>query len=305
MEQAMPKPKKNKPNLLFIIGLFVFLALILWSLKSSIMFKQYNLETAVLGYVKHEKEIQVIYANTETVLTAPIEGKIVLLPEDGRKFARGEVILTLIPSGIDHGQNKGDTPVTAPHPGLYYAGRDNLENIVTPENLMNMDLNSLLSQVESAEKPAVVPAEIVSKHSPVGKVVNNLYPSWMFVYLDSQDTMQKEDSFKFIINDNEYSGTVMKVSEQPRGAVIRLNQYVNGSTEDRIDHIIWVVKPPTKGVIVPSKSLCTLGEEIGVYEAMDGLIRFRPVRVLDDNGQSACIEGLAAGKTVVTNPQKI
>lgn len=301
----MHKPKKNKPNLLFVIGLFIFIILVLWNFKNSIVFKQYDLETAVQGYVKHEKEIQVIFANTETVLTAPVEGKVILPPEDGRKFARGEVVATLLPAGIDHGQNKTDTPVTAPHPGLFYAGRDTLENIITPENLMSMDLNALLSQVESAEKPAVLPAETVNKHSPLGKIVNNLYPSWVFVSLDSGETMQKGDNFKFIAKNNEYNGTVMKVSDQPKGAVIRFNQYVKGSTENRIDHIIWVVKPPTKGVIVPSKSLCTLGEEKGVYEALDGLTRFRPVRVLDDNGQSACIEGLAAGKKVVANPQKI
>lgn len=299
----MPKTLKRRPSFLLIIGILFFLVLIVWNYRTSIIFGQYDKEVVQQGLIKHEKIVEVVFANTETVLTTPAEGQVSLPQEEGRRFARGEVIAKIIPTGVDYSDSEEEIILKAPNSGLFYTSYDNLEHIITPENLMNMELDGLLAQISDSVTP--IDRDVpISKHSPVGKIVNNLYPTWMFVYLDKSAKMVKGDIVRIIVDDYEYSGTVMKVGQQPKGAIVRFSQYVLGSTEERVGKVTWIVKPPTRGMVVPSSSLAIQGEEKGVYLAEEGLIRFRAVKVIDDNGSFACVQGIGEGEKVISNPKQ-
>lgn len=298
----MPKTSMRKPSFLLVISL-VLLVLILWNFRAVIIYGQYDIEVVSHGQVKHEKMVKVIFANTETILTSPIEGKVILPNEEGRRYANREIIATVIPTGIDHGDSGEEVTLKAPNSGLFYTRYDNLEGIITPENLMNMDLEGLLSQIPVIVTPIEQDVP-VRKHSPIGKIVNNLYPTWMFVYLDDSDKMIIGDTVKIIVDNNEYSGVVMKVVQQPKGAIVRFSQYIRASTETRFREVSWIVKPPTRGIVVPSSAVTIRGEEKGVYLAEEGLSRFRSVKVIDDNGSFVCIQGVREGAKVITNPKK-
>ncbi|KUO60722.1 MAG: hypothetical protein APF84_16070 [Gracilibacter sp. BRH_c7a] len=300
----MPKTARRRPSFLVILGILFFLVLILWNFRANIFFGGYDIVAAQQGLVKHEKIVEVVFANTESVLTAPAEGQVILPQEEGRRFARGEVIAKIIPTGVDHGDTKEEITLQAPNAGLFYASYDNLEHIITPENLMNMDLNGLLTQISNTVTFSIDQNVPVSKHSPIGKIVNNLYPTWMFVHLDNSAEMVKDDTIRVIVGDYEYNGTVMKVVQQPQGAIIRFTQYVRGSTEARTGAVTWIVKSPTRGMVVPSSALAIQGEEQGVYVAEEGLIRFRSVKVLDDNGTFANVQGIREGDKVISNPKQ-
>ncbi|HHV63863.1 MAG TPA: hypothetical protein GXX46_02120 [Peptococcaceae bacterium] len=329
----MPKKPRRKPNFLVMIPIVLLLGFALRNFHSSLVVKSLTWETVRQDWVKHEKTVQAIFANTEVVITAPVEGEVTYIREDGYRFRKGEIVASLKPSGVSHGTDLSEQAVLAPISGLFYSNRDNLEEIMTPENLMNMELERLLLQAEKAleagqpaaqtEQQAGQQAEqqagqqagqqteqsqlinsgkVVNKHAPLGKMLNNLYPSWMFVHLDFSVSVAKEDIVKFVIEGEEYVGTVMKVSAKPQGAVIRFTQYVKGTTEKRQREIIWVYKPPTKGLVVPVKSLYTLGEERGVFINNNGVIRFRSVKVLDSNESLACVQGVPEGVSVVVDP---
>lgn len=286
------------------------MVLIVWNYRTHIIFGQYDIEVVQQGLVKHEKNIEVVFANTEVVLTAPAEGQVVLPREEGRRFAKGEIIARIIPSGLDYNENsdtKEEITLKAPNSGLFFSSYDNLEHIITPENLMNMDLDGLLAQISvsvtSTDTP-VDPDVPVSKHSPLGKIVNNLYPTWMFMHLDNSAKMVKDDTVRIIVGDYEYRGKVMKLVQQPKGAIVRSSQYILGSTAERRGEVTWIVKPPTRGMVVPSSSLAIQGEEQGVYLAEESAIRFRAVKVLDDNGEFACVQGIREGEKVISNPKQ-
>lgn len=300
----MLKMRRKKRNYPIIIAIVLLLGLIVWNYHSSWLVSQLSIETAHQGWVKHEKQVKAVFANTESVLTAAAEGKVTLIQTEGRRFKIGETVAKIIPTGVDHGSSKEEVKVTAPFSGLFYSYRDGLEQVITPENLMNLDLNGLLAQVNNFQQPSAAENSLVSKNSPIGKMVNNLYPSWAFVYLETTDTMVKDDTFKFIVEEEEYVGTVMKLSGTPRGAIVRFPQYVKGTTENRIIEIIWNNKSSSKGLVVPASSVCTYGEERGVYIRDEGVIRFRSVKVVDSNDQLACVEGLPEGVQIITNPRK-
>jgi len=299
----MAKAFKRKPNYMLIIGIVLLIAIILWNYYASWLVGQLSLTPVRQGWVDHEKEVQAVFANTETIITAPAEGKVISSEEDGRRYKKGETVARIVPSGVDHGQAKEEVIVTAPISGLFYHKWDNLEQVITPENLMNMDLNALIDQVKTTQRPSVE-NDVQKKNAPLGKMVNNLYPSWMFVYLGDTDVVAKGETVRFRIEEEEYAGTVMKLSGQPRGAIVRFPQYVKGTTENRVQKVVWIFKPPTKGMLIPKGSLYTLGEERGVYIGDDGFIRFLNLRILDSNEKFACVEGLPEGVEVITNPRE-
>lgn len=299
----MPKERKKKPNILFIGSIVILLGVFLWNYYSYWRVDQLSLTTARQGWVKHEKKVKAVFANTEIILTAPAEGKFVPVQDDGRRFRKGETVGRLVPTGVDLGQNQGEIAIAAPISGLFYSGRDGLESVMTPENLMNLDLQALLAQTENSQT-AAAEAESISKNAPLGKMVNNLYPSWMFVYLEQSDQMVKEETVKFIIDGEEYAGTVMKLSGEPKGTVVRFTQYINGTTESRVKDIVWSYQPSSKGILVPASSLCTFGEEKGVYAGIEGVIRYISVRVTDYNDTVACVVGVPEGVQVIVNPKK-
>lgn len=299
---------RKKPNYLFLLSIVFLLGFLVWNYHSSWVVGQLSIDTVRQGQVRHEKTVKAVFANTEIVLTAPIEGKITMIREEGQKYGKGETLVSLIPVGVNNVQSKKETIVTTPISGLFYSYLDGLEQVVTPENFMNMDLSGLLvqldNQVTNSDHSGEKSTEVISKHSPVGKIVNNLYPSWVFIYLESTDTMEKGNIVRLVIDNEEYSGTVMKVSGEPKGAVVRLTQYIKGTTENRKKDVIWKFKPASNGLLVPVTALCTFGEERGVYIGEQGVIRFRNVQVLDYNEVVARVEGIPEGSRVISNPRR-
>jgi hypothetical protein len=316
----MAKKNRKRLNVFFMILVLSIIGLFLWDYRSSWIAGSLSFETVHQGLVEHEKTVKAVFANTETVLTAPAEGTVVLIGEEGRRFKKGESVARVIPAGVGHEQSDSGIWISAPVSGLFYSHRDGLEQIMTPENLMNMDLDKLLVQTQNDGKESEQTETArengqsadnsrnttvsVSLHSPIGKIVNNLYPSWVFVYLGIQASLAVGDVVEFVIDDEEYYGTVMKLSSQPGGAVIRFSQYVQGTAENRIHEIAWRFQSSTRGLVVPASALCTSGEEKGVYVLEDGVIHYQSVIIKDSNENLACVEGLPEGIQVVVNPRE-
>lgn len=298
---------KKRIPILIIVMIVLMVGLVMWNYRTSWAAANLTVDSARQDLLKHEKQVKAVFANTEIILNSPAEGRITLPEEDGLRFRKDDVVARVTPTGIDYSSNKGALAVKASSSGLFYSVRDSLEQIITPENLMNMELNSLLSQAPEPQTVRVNqedPSSLVNKYSPIGKIVNNLYPSWMFIYLEATDTMHTGDSAKFTINQEEYTGTVMRVSNDPKGAVIRLSQYVTGSTEQRTQDILWSYNPAKRGVLIPLSAVCTFGEEKSVYIVQDNIVRYRSIRIIDSNHEEACVEGITEGTQVVTNPKK-
>lgn len=312
----MAKPIKRRINFIFIFVLLFLVVLILWDYRSSWIAGRLNFNTVHDGYVTHEKSVKAVFANTEIVVTSPAEGS-VIPADEGKRFKRGEKVATVVPTGVGHDQTSSGITVSAPISGLFFSSRDGLEQVATPENLMNLELGGLLAQVENnqpladnntddtsgSDKSENITAT-VSINSPIGKMVNNLYPSWAFLYLGEEDHIAKGDSIKVAIDGEEYTGAVMRIYDNPKGAVIRFSQYISSSSEKRTMAIIWSFQTATRGLVVPTDAVCASGEEKGVYILLDGVIRYRSVVVLDSNETVTCVEGLPQGTQVVVNPRK-
>ncbi|NLM21303.1 MAG: hypothetical protein GX207_06095 [Peptococcaceae bacterium] len=305
----------RKSKGLLLGALLVATFFLIWKIGFLQLGSRVLLTTAEEGWLKHEKAAKAVFANTEIVLTAPIEGRLVPVQEkEGQRFRKGEMLATLYPTGVDISRSVKETTVNAPISGLFYRSLDNLEQILTPENLMKLELNKLLSQAErelteklaeTAKQVGTSPKKnLFKKYESLGKIVNNLSPSWMFVYLESGPHIKPGQTASFIINDEEFSGRVMKISDRPRGAVVCFTQFIDGTVENRIQDIVWCYKPASKGVLLPLSSLTYLGEEIIVYVEEGRVVKCKKVELIDANDCWACVKGLEEGVRVVVNPRQ-
>lgn len=268
-----------------------------WVYRSNWLNGSIEVELAKTGSIDHNIKVKAIFANEESVIQAPASGKVEFQGKDGQRFRRGETIALIHPEGAASQQVLAQ--VNAPIGGLFFQEVDGLEDVFTPKSLSDMDLTKILEQKENPQHQN----DIVQAGAPLGKLVNNLLPTEAFVELDQIEDLNVGKMTKFNLNGQVQSAKILRKSDQPKGIVIRFNQYIEGTANQRNQDINWISRPSVDGVVIPKSSLFTKGEEQGVYVVQDGIFQYRKVKVLDENDTLACVENLPNGIPVVKNPR--
>ncbi|MCL1851466.1 MAG: hypothetical protein FWF88_00325 [Peptococcaceae bacterium] len=266
---------------------------------------------ATEGVITHDIPVVLLIANTETLVTSPVSGTPVYLKPDGSRFRRGEKIADI-----------GKDSIAAPVAGLFIAGKDGLEGILTPTNLATADLQKLLNEVNAVipetAKLAKTPypakdLNVVNRLQPItgvsaqgvaGKMVDNLEPSWAFIYLTgSNNTINKGDFLQFKVGDNLEKASVELRSNNPHGVVVRFHRFLEPTSAQRVLPAKWVQQDSRQGLVVPVSAVVYKGEDASIYVVESGIIIQKNIRVIDQNKDFACIEGIHAETRVVKNPR--
>ena len=275
---------------------------ILWSYRSNFSSGTIKFAVAQTGTITHERKVAATFANQELPLAAPFSGSVQFIGEDGQRFRRGEGVATLQPEGATPGtkqENAKNQTISATVGGLFFHQTDGLENIITTENLISMDLNRLLTQTANVK----IPGANIQTGEFVGKIVNNLIPTQAFLELTSIEGLTDGKTMRITAGGQTVSAKILRRSEKPTGVVVSFPHYIDGSAIKRRQEVTWVYQPPTSGVIVPISALWTQGEEQGVFLWSGGVVHFKKVKVLDQNDSHACIENLTSGIPVVITPR--
>lgn len=301
----MRKKSKGIRTAQKILGLGFLVLLLLgsfgWVYRSNFITGSLKVELAMQGEIDHNQRVSAVFANEEIPIQAPAAGTPEFLGKEGQRFRKGEPIAIIRAEGVAPGQNskKGEVSVSAPVGGLVYYETDGLESILTPTNFLTMDLSKAL--VQSSQPNRI--EGMVQNGGSIGKIVDNLRPTVAFVKIVPTAEHELGKYLKFIINDQTYNAKIVRLLEEPQGIVIQFSQYIEGTAKQREQDIFWVTRPKVKGVIIPKGALWNKGEEQGAYVVLDGVLQFRKVKVLDENEQNICVEGLPHGIPVVTNPR--
>lgn len=288
---------------IFGIGVLVLLLLgsLGWVYRSSFLTGSLKVELAKQGSIEHIQTLSAVFANEEVPIKAPAAGKSEFIGKEGQRFRRGDQVAVMKPEGVAPGQNgaKADVPVLAPMGGILSYGADGLESILSPENLLTMDLSKVLEQSATSKDGEGA----VQNGGVIGKITNNLRPTVAVIKIAPTEENKLGKTLKFTIDGYVYSAKVVRLLDNPPGLVVQFNQYVEGTAKQRIQEISWISRPAVEGVILPKSTLWNKGEEQGVYVVQAGVIQFRKVKVLDENEQEVCIEGLPHGIPVIINPR--
>lgn len=288
---------------LFGIGVLILLILssLGWAYRSSFLTGTLEVELAKQGSIEHTQPISAVFANEEVPIKASAAGIPEFLGKEGQRFRRGDQVAVMKPEGVTLDQKNPNTgvPVVAPIGGILSFGADGLESILTPDNLLTMDLSKVLEQSSTSKDGA----GIVQKGGIIGKITNNLRPTVAVIKIAPTEEYKLGKTLKFTIHGQGYSTKVVRLLDNPQGMVVQFNQYVDGTAKQRMQEISWTSSPAVDGVILPKSTLWNKGEEQGVYVAQGGVIQFRKVKVLDQNEQEVCVEGVPHGIPVIINPR--
>lgn len=300
----MKRSKRGRFRRLAGRGILIILlvGMIVWTYRSTWLTRGLEFAVAQPGTIKHEQTVRATFANEESLIQAPLGGRVHYIGEEGQRLRRGETLLRVEAEGAVPGAAAQPAPtveVAAPAGGLFYQSVDGLESIYTPNNFLAMDLNKLL------DTPGIPtePQEVVQAGATVGKIVNNLEPTVGFVELQDVSELELGQTLRFTIDGQRQNGKIIRKSENPRGVVVSFTQFVNSSVGERQQEITWHVSPDVNGVVVPQSALYTQGEEIGVYLVVEGVLHFRPVAIIDQDEQQVCVGNLPSGISVVQNPR--
>lgn len=251
------------------------------------------------GTITHEQKLEAVFANEETVLQAPTAGKVNFYGKEGERFRRGAGVAQIVPEGAAPGTTgtSQGTVVATPRGGLVFQEIDGLETVLTPNNLLTTDLTKLLGQTGSTKKP-----ERLQAGETFAKVVNNLAPTYAFIYLPKLDEATGKN-LTFMIGGELESAKIVRKSQNPLGVVVQFPHFLDGTVQNRHQSLNWVNGSPVQGLLIPKSALSQQGDKEGVYAVQEGVIRFKTVQVLDQDSLQVCVKGLQEGGLVVANPR--
>ncbi|CDX03012.1 Membrane-fusion protein [Desulfitobacterium hafniense] len=311
-------PRRGIYKVVRVVGVSVFLLLLLgslgWVYRSSFLTGSLKVEIARQGSIDHLQTVAAVFANEETLLKAPGAGTTEFLVQEGERVRKGDLIARIHSGGVVLGQENAAAAhdLYASGGGIVFSVIDGLETYLTPENLLAMDVGKILQPTQ--ELSATQEAQEAQEPSPpqssgsvaagkvIGKIVNNLKPTVAVLKVEPKG-YEVGKSVKLIIDDQNYSAKILRLLDNPHGLVVQFNQYINGTSQKRLQDISLVQRPSVSGVLVPKSSLWSKGEEQGVYVVKEGAIQYRKVKILDQNDQVICVENLPHGIPVITNPR--
>ena len=311
-------PRRGIYKVVRVVGVSVFLLLLLgslgWVYRSSFLTGSLKVEIARQGSIDHLQTVAAVFANEETLLKAPGAGTTEFLVQEGERVRKGDLIARIHSGGVVLGQENAAAAhdLYASSGGIVFSVIDGLETYLTPENLLAMDVGKILQPTQ--ELSATQEAQEAQEPSPpqssgsvaagkvIGKIVNNLKPTVAVLKVEPKG-YEVGKSVKLIIDDQNYSAKILRLLDNPHGLVVQFNQYINGTSQKRLQDISLVQRPSVSGVLVPKSSLWSKGEEQGVYVVKEGAIQYRKVKILDQNDQVICVENLPHGIPVITNPR--
>ncbi|WP_018212648.1 HlyD family efflux transporter periplasmic adaptor subunit [Desulfitobacterium hafniense] len=312
------RPRRGIYKVVRIVGVSVFLLLLLgslgWVYRSSFLTGSLKVEIARQGSIDHLQTVAAVFANEETLLKASGAGTPEFLVQEGERVRKGDLIARIHSGGAVLGQENAAAAhdLYASGGGIVFSVIDGLETYLTPENLLAMDVGKILQPTQelSATQEAQEAQEPLSPQSSgsvaagkvIGKIVNNLKPTLAVLKVEPKG-YEVGKSVKLIIDDQNYSARILRLLDNPHGLVVQFNQYINGTSQKRLQDISLVQRPSVSGVLVPKSSLWSKGEEQGVYVVKEGAIQYRKVKILDQNDQVICVENLPHGIPVITNPR--
>ncbi|MEA5022431.1 hypothetical protein SDC9_05021 [bioreactor metagenome] len=311
-------PRRGIYKVVRVVGVSVFLLLLLgslgWVYRSSFLTGSLKVEIARQGSIDHLQTVAAVFANEETLLKAPGAGTTEFLVQEGERVRKGDLIARIHSGGVVLGQENAATAhdLYASSGGIVFSVIDGLETYLTPENLLAMDVGKILQptqelsttqEAQEAQEPSPPQSSgSVAAGKVIGKIVNNLKPTVAVLKVEPKG-YEVGKSVKLIIDDQNYSAKILRLLDNPHGLVVQFNQYINGTSQKRLQDISLVQRPSVSGVLVPKSSLWSKGEEQGVYVVKEGAIQYRKVKILDQNDQVICVENLPHGIPVITNPR--
>ena len=255
------------------------------------------------GVLEVPQEFEGLVSNSEQVVTSSVGGKVDKVAPEGERLRVGALVARVVSQGMD-GQGKVvKVDFTCPKSGLVSYNVDGMEGLLTPKNVVELDLAKFLTMPLGQ-----VAGENIQSGQGVFKIVDNLIPtSILFKHPEQGVKLAVGDKVSLVLGEQKLSGKVTRISSQgpSEGVVVSLNSFLPGSLGKRTLKLGWLDREPAKGQLIPLEGVLERKGEKGVFVLKDGIVSWQGVTLLAQSSTIACVDGLKPGDVVVANPSYV
>jgi putative membrane fusion protein len=185
--------------------------------------------------------------------------------------------------------------IYAQSPGIISYSLDGYEQILTPSNIKNFKLNNVKEIMNSLNSKK----DSKDKQAAAGmKIVDNF--EWYTCSLIDEEPAKslkpgKKIKLRFVsLGNTQVNGEIYEVS-QPEGGtclvIVKVSEHVDGFYKNRIAEMD-IVREYNEGFTVPTKAIVINANIKGVYALKRGVVKFIPVAVMVDQGETCLVRNL-------------
>jgi len=255
----------------------------------------------LLGYENDIEAVSQIKNNVNSliedrrVITGEVEAKDSLKELETLKSKKAE---------LEKKYNIERTEIVAPKAGAFTSRVDGMEELLTPDALNEISLDTI-KKIEKQFKKGASPSKAKSGDA-IGKIVDNF--NWSIAAALSKDFAEDIDvgdniEMRFTdVSVETVTGTVSKITAEEKGKVILVvnsNKYINNIYSSSKANVEFI-KHNYEGFKIPSESIRIVDGKTGVYVIRNDKARFIPVDILYNSKEWVIVsETGALGQTTI------
>lgn len=291
--------KESKYNLtwilIIVIGSIVALSIIFN------LFLHTTDKTALTEYgkIREEFETKGLFVRRESVVIAPISGKLDLKVEAGARVQASTLIAQVK-------NNRKEYSLYSRNSGLISYYSDGLESTLRPENIEQLTYKQF--QKLGYKTHRIHNGINVNNGRPLFKIVDNF-----LLYLVVPISQDKSQLFKpgmkveFELpqkTEDSYTAWVDKIinSRQKNLLVLDVKRFIPRFMKLRKAEVN-LIKSSYNGIVVPVTALVNKKEKTGVMVIKDQQTSFKEVKIVGKNRNQAVIKGIDVGVKILKNPE--
>lgn len=262
------------------------------------------------GVVQVTVPIKGILVRDETVINAPRNGILKVVAREGERVRVGAVIAQVVVASLDSKTGETVFNIVAPKAGVVSYYSDGMENVYTPKNLTELDLNKI-DTIKSVLRN-FMPGNQVEEGKPVCKIVNNLAPVTIMAVANEPlkfpgSTQRSTVKISLSNNDKQvYQGVLLDKAFRGKANQIlfSLDNY-DGNLMIARKQDFSLTTARYEGYIVPAGAIVRKEGKDGIFTIYKERVKWKNVKIEGIYQEKVVISGLTPDIKVISHPEYV
>ncbi|PKM81657.1 MAG: hypothetical protein CVU89_07835 [Firmicutes bacterium HGW-Firmicutes-14] len=261
------------------------------------------------GVIQTTIPAEAILIRNERALNAPGSGRLKVIVPEGERVRVGQVVAQVVSPSIESSTGEILLNISAPMAGVVSYRLDGLEEIYTPGNVHELDLEKVISFPSDTRQ--ILAGSRVEGGEPVARIVNNLDPLYIFgeVSGDIGTGIKENDSLSISFNNDDkdlYRATLVKKNLREKSGRILLSiPYYEKELVTARRTKFWIVTDRHEGYYVPAQAIVKKDGTDGIYTVYKEQVKWKQVEIIARIGENVAVSGVTPDIKVILNPEYV
>ncbi|MHB9096016.1 MAG: HlyD family efflux transporter periplasmic adaptor subunit, partial [Eubacteriales bacterium] len=300
-------PRRALRKFILLVITFYVIFLVYGFVRDLVVTRLARVEQIQQGVLQATLPATGVLVRNEKVVSAPHTGTLKVLASEGERVRVGQVVAQVVVATMDSKTGETVFNITTPRSGIVSYTLDGLEEVYSPRNVRELDLNKI--ETIKNEPHRFLPGSRVEEGKPVLKIVNNLEPVSIIAVTQNSFKLPEKGQKKpllLILGADENDLTQAVIQEAPfRGKaneiLLNLVNFKNSLIATRkLD--FKIISARYEGYILPLSAIAIKQGKDGIYIVYKERVKWKNVQVLGRTAEKVAISGITPDIKVILNP---